>query len=88
MKSVSCRATVIDEIELAQQIGDGSGGRGGARYLPPHLHTLQAATGAAQRTKWVGKLEATHDAIMRLERKLDARLDRLERKKSWIAEPR
>jgi hypothetical protein len=73
------RAAVIDEIELAQQIGHAGGG---ARYLPPHLHTLAPVGGsgssALAHKPWARRVQETQEAVARLERKLLARFTGLE----------
>ena len=78
----ACRAAVIDEIELAQQIGgrgQATGAHAGTKYLPPHLHTLAAAeTSQLQRKQWVGKLQETKDALAKLQGSVLSRMDRLE----------
>jgi hypothetical protein len=76
------RATVIDEIELAQQIGRSghlASIPNGARYLSPHLHILSAASNThLERKQWVGKLREAKDAISNLEGKVICRIDALE----------
>eukprot|EP00892_Ulva_mutabilis_P007601 jgi/Ulvmu1/5212/UM022_0005.1 len=76
------RAAVIDEIELAQQLGHGAGATAtvGSKYLAPYLHTISGTElTQLQKKQWGGKLRETKDQIAKLEQSLTTRLQAIEK---------
>lgn len=77
-----CRAAVIDEIELAQQLGQGGSGTAhvGSKYLEPYLHTVSGTElTQLQKKQWGGKLRETKELISKLEQSITTRLAAIER---------
>lgn len=68
------RAAVIDEIELAQQIGKAHSVESTARYLQPHLHTLRAVE-----SKHDADADWLREAVERLEKHVSVTVQALQK---------
>jgi len=57
-----CRAAVIDEIELAQQLDHGGGTIVGSKFLEPYLHTISGTElTQLQKKQWGEGANIRHD---------------------------
>ena len=80
-----CRAAVIDEIELAQQLDHGGGTIVGSKFLEPYLHTISGTElTQLQKKQWGGKLRETKDLIAKLECSLTTRLAAIEKVPTYV----
>lgn len=73
---------MIDEIELSQQLGQGTGTAVpiGSKYLEPYLHTVSGTElTQLQKKQWGGKLRETKELIVKLEQNISRRLDVIEK---------